>query len=185
MRKIDLLYENNFLLIDDFLPKDTCKWLSTEFLNFCNQNNVPKDNLYKNAHSYYNFKPFVQVLCESVKPLCDYLQEPVLPSFSCGRVYHNQSILEKHIDRLGCEIAISCNLDGDQLWPFYIEDPSGKEHEITMEPGNAIVYLGRNAPHRRNPYEGEFSVQSMFFYVLTYGDYYEHYFDRIDQKKYQ
>ena len=182
-RNFDLLYENNFLLIDNFLPESDCKILSAEFKEFCAKNNTPADALCANSSSYYNFKPFIQVLCESVNPLCDYLGEKILPSFCYSRVYYTNSELPIHLDRTECEIAISCNIDGDMPWPFYIENSKGEECEIVMRPGNAIIYLGKKAPHWRNRYLGRFSVQAMFFYVRTYGEYFENYFDRINQKE--
>jgi hypothetical protein len=183
-RNIDLLYENNFLLIDNFLPVEECNFLSEEFKTFCVENNVPSDKQCgENSFGYYNFKPFLQILCESVKPLCEYLGDKVLPSFCYGRVYYTNSDLPIHIDRPECEISISCNLGGDKIWPFYIENGNGEMCEVNMYPGNAILYLGRKAPHYRDPFDGEFNTQVMFFYNRTYGEYSEHYFDRVNQKE--
>ena len=181
MKNIDLLYERNYLIIEKFITPEDCNLLSDGYKEFCARKNVESDVMCENTASYYNYLPFVQLMTESTKTICDYLGEKVMPTFSYARMYKNGSVLEKHKDRPECEIAVSCHLSGDKPWPFYIINPDGGTDWIHMKQGDAVIYLGSKVPHWRDAYDGESYVQAMLFYIKTYGKYSEHYFDKIHQ----
>lgn len=56
------------------------------------------------------------------------------------RVYHNNSILAPHCDRLPLITSAIINVDQDvdEPWPLEVYDHNGVVHNITMEPGDMV-----------------------------------------------
>src|SRR5262245_36712433 len=48
----------------------------------------------------------------------------LFPTYSYFRLYKQGDILQVHRDRAACEISVSLCLGGD-VWPFWVEGPSG------------------------------------------------------------
>lgn len=171
------LIKNNYLVIRNFISADRAKILSKEFKNYCKKNNFPGDNQAPNSHAIYNHISFLELLCEKTPEVSTLLEETVLPTYSYARVYKEGSILEKHKDRDACEISITLHLDGDQSWPIWIETPQNEEKFVTLNPGDAMLYLGRIAPHWRDEYLGNYYSQVFLHYVKSRGECSYAYFD--------
>tara|TARA_B100000424_G_scaffold235783_1_gene200353 strand:- start:805 stop:1431 length:627 start_codon:yes stop_codon:yes gene_type:complete len=88
------------------------------------------------------------------------------PTYSYSRVYERNAILMKHTDRPSCEVSTTINLGGD-LWPIYIKDKKGKEHEIKLEPGDMLVYSGCELYHWREQFTGNLCTQLFLHYNDT------------------
>jgi len=101
-----------------------------------------------------------------------------LPTYSYARIYKNGSVLTRHTDRDACEISLTLHLHGDQSWPIWIETPSGEEVKVDLKPGEAMLYLGKKAPHWRDEYGGEYYTQVFLHYVRSRGDCGYAYFDK-------
>ena len=88
------------------------------------------------------------------------------PNYSYARIYKTGHVLERHKDRLSCEISTTLNLGGDN-WPIYVE-PSGKENKkgvkVNLKPGDMLIYLGCELEHWREPFEGNECVQVFLHY---------------------
>jgi len=58
------------------------------------------------------------------------------------RVYHNNSILTPHVDRLPLVSSVIVNVDQDvdEPWPLEVYDHDGVAHNVTMEPGEMLFY---------------------------------------------
>lgn len=59
------------------------------------------------------------------------------------RIYSNNSVLATHVDRL--PLVISCIINVEQagmeeVWPIEVYDHNGQAHNITMEPGDMVLY---------------------------------------------
>jgi len=78
------------------------------------------------------------------------------------RVYHNQSILTPHVDRLPLVISAIINVDQDlgpdqEPWPLEIYDHEGKAYNVTMEPGDMVFYESHSIIHGRPfPFSGNY-----------------------------
>lgn len=75
------------------------------------------------------------------------------------RVYHNDSILTPHVDRLPLVTSAIINVDQDvdEPWPLEVYDHNGVAHNITMEPGDMILYESHSVIHGRPfPMRGSF-----------------------------
>lgn len=99
------------------------------------------------------------------------------PNYSYARIYKKGNVLEKHKDRLSCEISTTMNLGGDD-WPIFIEpNPSLGSHtatgyipsnskgiKINLKPGDMLVYRGIELEHWREPFQGNECVQVFLHY---------------------
>lgn len=74
------------------------------------------------------------------------------PSSSFGiQLYKNQSIVAPHVKRMPLVISAICMVDEDvnEPWPFEVYDHGGKAHNITMKPGEILLYESHSAIHGR------------------------------------
>ena len=103
----------------------------------------------------------------------------LVPTYSYARVYQTGSELKRHKDRPSCEISTTLNLGGDN-WPIFI-DPTGSDNvideyknihkpgappgvEITLEPGDMLMYSGCELEHWRKPFKGKLCGQVFLHY---------------------
>ena len=67
------------------------------------------------------------------------------------RVYTRGSILATHVDRdpLITSAIINVGQDVEEEWPLEIYDHDGRAHNITMQPGDLILYESHSSLHGR------------------------------------
>jgi len=176
------LIENNYIVLPDFISKERSSDLSFEFLKHCKENNLEGDAQAPDSYSLYNYLPFLELLCEKTPEISSAIGEVVLPTYTYARVYKNGSELLRHTDRDACEISLTLHLHGDSTWPIWIETPNGEQRSVDLNPGDAMIYLGRIAPHWRDRYEGEYYTQVFLHYVRSRGDCAYAYFDKLNEQ---
>jgi Rps23 Pro-64 3,4-dihydroxylase Tpa1-like proline 4-hydroxylase len=176
------LLENNYIIIPNFIDSGFAKSLAREFKEYCKNNNLKGDEQCPNSQSKHNYISFLELLCEKTPEISSILGDNVLPTYAYSRVYHKNSILEKHTDRDACEISLTLNLDGDEDWPIFIETPCGEEKTVNLRPGDAMMYLGKIASHWRDEYIGEYYTQVFLHYVRSRGECSYAYFDNRKKK---
>jgi hypothetical protein len=62
------------------------------------------------------------------------------------------------------------------------QKPNGNEVNINLNPGDAVLYLGCQADHWRNKFEGSEHVQLFLHYVRAEGSKYWAVFDQLKQQ---
>ena len=164
------LWSKNYTVIPGFLDSCSAKELSDEFREFADRENLQGDSQSESSQSVYNYLPFLEILCQKCPEVSIAIGETVLPTYTYARVYKNGAVLEGHTDRDACEISLTVNLDGDQEWPIWIETPDGKEVRVSLNPGDAMIYLGCKARHWREEYTGDWYTQCFLHYVRSRGD---------------
>jgi len=169
--------DNGYLCIKNFIDKKRAKSLHNEFYDFSKKNNLTGDPQAENSYCYYNYLPFLELLCEKTNEVTELIGETVLPTYNYARVYLKNSVLIPHRDRLACEISLTLHLDGDKNWPFYLYDKEGNKKSIDLESGDAVLYLGAEITHGRDLYNGNYYSQAFFHYVLSRGKNKKYYFD--------
>ena len=109
----------------------------------------------------------------------------LVPTYSYARTYKKGDILERHKDRVSCEISTTLNLGGDS-WPIFINpnpeagNVSGpklglhkiqkyhpttdKGTKVLLEIGDMLVYSGCDLEHWREPFEGDICGQVFLHY---------------------
>ena len=103
----------------------------------------------------------------------------LIPTYSYTRLYRTGNILNRHKDRLSCEISTTINLGGDP-WSIFI-DPTGsnnvideykgvmktdapKGNRVDLKPGDMLIYSGCELEHWREPFQGKLCGQVFLHY---------------------
>lgn len=176
------IIQNNYLYIPGFITKDETHLLANQFKEHCKKFNIQGDKQAPNSHAMGDFLPFVKLLVKKISYVNELLGEEVLPTYTYARVYKNNSALERHRDRPACEISFTLNLAKDVEWPIYFQRPDGSETSVELNPGDAVLYLGCQADHWRNKFEGEEHIQVFLHYVRANGPKAWAYFDKQKQQ---
>lgn len=176
------LIDNNYLYIPNFISMDHANHLYNKFINYCIEENLPGDIQAENSHAVYNYIDFLELLCERTPQINHFLGEPVLPTYTYARVYKEGSDLKIHTDRDACEISLTIHLAGDTEWPIYIKKPNGEEVALNLKSGDAMLYLGCEAEHWREQFQGQEYVQVFLHYVRSRGDRSYAFFDNKDKE---
>ena len=103
----------------------------------------------------------------------------LFPTCSYFRLYKRGDTLAKHTDRSSCEISVTLCLgfEAAKLWPIWIEGPGGVS-SFNLNPGDAVLYRGKQCPHWRDPFQGRLQAQVFLHYVDQNGPYAEWKFDK-------
>jgi prolyl 4-hydroxylase len=75
------------------------------------------------------------------------------------RVYKEGSILAPHVDRLPLVASAIINVDQDvdEPWPLEVIGHDGRAHNVTMEPGDMVLYESHSIIHGRQfPLKGRY-----------------------------
>jgi hypothetical protein len=176
------IIQNNYLHIPGFISEDEAQSLAVQFKTHCQKFNVQGDPQAPNSYAVYDFLPFVRLMIKKIPRINELLGEEVLPTYTYARVYKNGSVLERHRDRPACEISITLNLSKDVDWPIYFQRPDGVETSAELNPGDAVLYLGCQADHWRNKFDGKEHVQVFLHYVRADGPKAWAFFDKKQQQ---
>jgi len=96
----------------------------------------------------------------------------LLPCYSYLRIYGNNAVLPRHLDRPSCEISTSLALGfkAEKFWPLCVQ-ADGADKSLELAPGDMLIYRGADVPHWRDPFVGEWWVQTFLHYVDASGQY--------------
>ena len=122
--------------------------------------------------TYNLYKPdqAEEILLDLMPYISEIAGEELLPTYSMARLYKNGSSLTKHVDRPSCEVSMTLHLGGDKPWELVFEKPNGLSHEVVLEPGDGVLYLGCTAVHsRKGSYTGNYYAQLFLHYVRSQG----------------
>lgn len=129
----------------------------------------PGDPTMDNAFGYYA-PVFLEGMLLHMKDIVEReVQKPLHPTYSYGRIYYAESVLETHTDRPSSEWAVTCCLDKDTDWQIHFELAGVQSVELDV--GDICIYKGVEYPHWRDVYTGKRHVQAMFMYVEQDGVY--------------
>lgn len=171
------LIDDGFAVVSNFIDADHAKNLFNAYKNCSEINNWEDEQVPNSSHSIFNFREFIELLCDKNTEVSKLIGEIVLPTYTYARIYKNGNVLEKHIDRPECEISLTVHLHGDKEWPIYMEKPNGESVKIVLRQGDAALYLGCDTPHWRDAYDGEEYGQVFLHYVLSKGIHWHRYFN--------
>lgn len=164
------LEQDNYLYVPNFLTDQEADNLAQAFFVAQREGRLSLDSQCPSSPAIYNFLPCVKTLVKKVPQVSELCGEDVLPTYVYGRIYSNGEVLARHRDRDACEISLTVNLQKDDCdWPIWIEKPDGQEISLNLNPGDAMMYLGCEADHWREAYQGSMQTQIFFHYVLADG----------------
>ena len=177
------LEQNNFLFVPGFISQERAQVLQKQFVELEKTGQYSKDKQAPNSPAIYNFKPFLELLCEKTNEISNLVEEAVLPTYTYARIYKNGEVLARHRDRSACEISLTLHIGGDADWDIGIQKPSGEEVNLTLQRGDAMLYLGCTADHWRDtPFFGQYYSQVFLHYVRSNGPCVWAYFDKKNEK---
>jgi ribosomal protein S18 acetylase RimI-like enzyme len=174
------IVNNHYFRIPEFISRDEAFVLAQAFKDHA-ISNCSGDDQAPQSHAQYNFLPFVRLLVKKVPDVSMFFGEDLLPTYTYSRVYKHGSVLERHRDRVACEVSLTINLSKSHDWPIYFQRPDGSEAHIELEPGDAVMYMGCVADHWRNYFVGEEYTQVFLHYVKSYGENAWAYFDKSQE----
>ena len=173
------LEQNNFLFVPNFISQEQAQAFNQEFFILERDNGCVKDQQAPSSPAIYNFKPFLELLCQKVSEVNTLVEEPVLPTYTYARIYKKGEILTRHRDRPACEISLTLNIGGDMPWSIGIQKPTGEEVNLDLNIGDAMLYLGCVADHWRDTsFSGQNYSQVFLHYVRSNGPNAWAYFDK-------
>jgi predicted 2-oxoglutarate/Fe(II)-dependent dioxygenase YbiX len=176
------LIDKNYLVIPSFISSERAKELAKDFKHYSNTHNLGEDPQVQGCVSKFDHIPFVQLLVEKNTQVGQLVGEQVLPTYSYARIYQKGNVLDGHVDKGECEISLTINLDCDKPWDIWIECPDSTRTHVSLEPGDAMIYLGTIARHGRDAFDGEYCTQLFLHYVNVNGPHKLKYFCK--QNKY-
>ena len=163
-----------YKVIKNFLSKDEVNFYSTYCEIKHRINYVDFDPIIRTADTFGKGDPAMDTLMLlKQKKMEEETGKKLLPTYSYWRVYTKFADLKKHTDRESCEISVTVSINGDKPWPIYI---NGKP--ITLDKGDAIIYLGRELEHWREEFDGDHQIQTFLHYVDADGIYKDFYMDK-------
>jgi hypothetical protein len=175
-----LFEENGYVVIRRFIPPIMCDYVS-ENIKVLEANSYFGYNDGQVEKAFSGAAPIVtEMLLDVMTPvLAKAINCELYPTYSYLRIYVKGAQLEKHQDRVSCEVSATVPLsyDSHYAWPIYIESRN-QDKAIELEPGDALIYKGIEVPHWREPFEGERQVQVFLHYVKKHGEYSEYKFDK-------
>ena len=130
-----------------------------------------------NTYSHYA-DLVMAALLEKVRPRMEKeTQLKLISTYSYARIYKKGDILERHTDRLSCEISSTLFLGGEE-WDFYLKPnknvdkppkdasrlSTNKRIKVSLKPGDMLIYSGCELEHWREPFQGTNCCQVFLHY---------------------
>lgn len=186
MKTNEFFWENGYLVVRNFiseaeklsfLPNDLyaekhIEWLYDGTL----EGEYENEYQVKGSYSRTCFPPLKKFHQEMKYQIQKIILPPhqLHPTYYFDRIYYSKNELKPHTDWEPCEISVSLQLRTTlaKPWKFYVETKSGKVVDVDMENGDAVIYLGNEVNHWREPMPGgpkDFHHQLFLHYVVYKG----------------
>ena len=163
------LKKNRMLVLRKFLDCSRAERLSRELRAYFATVPLLTDGQCPNSPAVYNFLPAVEVLIEKLPHVSERCGDFLLPTYSYARSYTHDERLAPHVDRAASEISVTIHLAGDHGWPIHFGHPLTGASAVTLDPGDAVLYLGCEVSHWRDRYPGQRYDQMTLHYVRSRG----------------
>ena len=118
-------------------------------------------------------------------------QKPMLPTYTCMRLYRKGDALRIHTDRESCEYSLSVVIarskeNSELPYTLFFKKPDASEIGVSCSVGEGVFYKGMELPHFRYPCPLDWYLTAFFHYVERGGEIYKSYYDKhpdLDQKE--
>jgi len=170
--------KNKYAVVKNVIPKDVCDFTANYFSlkrkaahTLYNYYIEPIDewgqfrDTQVDTYSAYGDVMMDTILLYTVRAMSDITGLKLIPTYSYSRFYVKGNDLKKHKDRMACEYSATLNLAGDKVWPIFL----GDNIKIELTPGDILVYKGCEVEHWREPFDGEYCVQTFLHYNTENG----------------
>ena len=184
-------YDNGYLKATNFINKELLKYLQYSLSITTNENVVSqywgysKNNdiiLSKNKNLLNaDITAYGTIIGDTLLAYCapyysKIIGKRLMPSYSFMRIYQKTQTLESHTDRPSCQYSITVPLCSSAArWPFFVKDGEKETVKVTMNVGDAVLYMGERVSHWREALEEDLSHNIFLHYVdaddLSYAPY--------------
>lgn len=167
---------DKYIIIKNGINKDMVEFLKIQTKMFekslCINNNINKekylfcDSDVKECFSYYA-PLFSESLLILLHPIIEQITgKQLYPTYSYIRIYYNNAILNKHVDRESCEYSVTVCIKNDiKPWELWFKNTNNENISISLDEGDFIVYKGMELEHWREKYNGCEQMQFFLHYV--------------------
>lgn len=157
--------ENKYIILTDAIDERNRKFLTEHLFKLKENNLTQKDEQCPLSDSIYGDDIFEELSRRLADQLSIHAGKRLLPTYTYARIYRTGEVLEPHIDREACEYSATVCLDykAEACWPiFFGED---KRKAVFLNPGELILYKGREINHSRPEFKGDWQAQVFLHYV--------------------
>jgi hypothetical protein len=189
MDHVEYFKQNKYVYVPELMNKDVTNFIYNYLvLKACTNQEFggegESDKYVRYCYGDLATETLSGILLDSISNIT---QKKLCPTYSYTRVYLKGEILKPHFDRAACQYSVTVNFGGDP-WPIYfgefnkdkdMDNGYSLKNEITLKPGDGIIYMGEELIHWRNAFKGEHCVQAFLHYIDMEGPHYpEHAYDK-------
>jgi len=168
----------NFADVKKITPPENPVVGIKEYFKFTNSFEFRNEDQVPGSSSRIRYPSYRELYYESLKKAENILGRKLLPTYYFDRIYYPSQQLHKHLDRDSCEVSVSIHLSTNlkKDWPFNLETRTwytnkkmkdlwkiGEKVSICLNPGDAIIYMGCEIPHWRDPLPSRYNKLIRFF----------------------
>jgi hypothetical protein len=144
--------DNGYVVLRKVVGRNLCNFLCDYFfLLKSNGWTSQEDPQVPGTDVIYGADAFETLMARLTQPLSRTLGIDLYPTYSFARIYKPGDVLKPHKDRKSCEISATLHLGNksNYLWPIFIQNRKGRDIEVALEVGDALVYRGPELSGRR------------------------------------
>lgn len=183
MDSIELFKKNKYVHVPQLISEELTGFIynylvlkSCTNVDFSDGLQKQKDGFIRYCYADLNTETLSALLSNRLSQIT---QKKLCPTYSYVRVYTKGETLKPHFDRPSCQYSVTINFGGDP-WPISfgefnkdknLDDGYTLINEITLKPGDGIVYMGEELVHWRNKFEGDHCAQAFLHYIDEEGPY--------------
>jgi hypothetical protein len=164
---VPTLTNQGYLVVEGFIDRRLARILYNVLLLREWRGESKSDAQVPEAHSHWGDSTLDALLISLLPDLESVSGSTLLPTYSYARLYLNGHLLPRHRDREACEIAATIHLGHSGASPPPIR--FAPDVAIVQQPGDAVVYLGDQIEHWRDPFAGTNFGQLFLNYVRADG----------------
>lgn len=126
-----------------------------------------KDGQVNGSPSFYQDPKMAALQRRLVPKIEEWTQVNIFPTYCYHRVYRTGAVLRAHKDKSVCKVAATLNLgQKGELWDLWLIDYDENPRQITMSPGDLLIYRGNQLTHMRGRLvNADLVSQVLFFFV--------------------
>jgi hypothetical protein len=192
MSSVDFFDKNHYVIVKDFINKETAVILYNHVINNAKRlaylrtrpdyiHNEGRWGTFSDSQAFGCFSLYGDPIFDSLLEIGTQKMEvftgkKLLPTYSYHRLYETNAELVRHKDRPSCEISVTVCLgynnsnlkdkaDENWNWPMFVsKEEGGKGIPIHLTPGDVIIYRGCEVEHWREPFPGLNHAQVFLHY---------------------
>lgn len=166
MSTANLFKKTKYAVIRNLIDVGEASRLYKYTLQNLNNGNL-KDDQAPGSPSFYQDKEMIMLHQKLLPAIEQSLNMKLFPTFCYYRTYRTGAILRAHKDRKACEISISLNLGQEGVpWDLWLLDDDENAWNITLMPGDGLIYRGCQLMHWRGKLVNADYVSQVFFFFV-------------------